>query len=132
MAGMNCLMRGTIGDLAATDDGAALILELFAETQAVAAASGYPKVRPAYREQIGKMLTEKGSLNNASMHHDLAHGSRTEGEYIIGDMRRRAAALRHRDAACCAPLTRICKSTGTVGPRRATIVSVTASSFAWT
>ncbi|HXO00869.1 MAG TPA: 2-dehydropantoate 2-reductase [Stellaceae bacterium] len=92
MAGMNCLMRGTIGDLAATDDGAALILELFAETQAVAAASGYP-VRPAYREQIGKMLTEKGSPNNASMHHDLAHGSRTEGDYIVGDMRRRAAAL---------------------------------------
>ena len=26
------------------------------------------------------MLTEKGSLNNASMHHDLAHGSRTEAE----------------------------------------------------
>jgi 2-dehydropantoate 2-reductase len=27
------------------------------------------------------------------MHHDLAHGSRTEGEYIIGDMRRRATVL---------------------------------------
>ena len=36
------------------------------------------------------MLTEKGSVNNASMHHDLAHGSRTEADWIIGDMRRRA------------------------------------------
>jgi 2-dehydropantoate 2-reductase len=92
MAGMNCLMRGTVGDINATDDGATLMLELFTETQAVAAAAGYP-LRPAYRDQISGMLTEKGSPNNASMHHDLAHGSRTEGDYIIGDMRRRAAAL---------------------------------------
>jgi 2-dehydropantoate 2-reductase len=92
MAGMNCLMRGTIGDIAGTQDGAALMLELFAENQAVAKAAGFP-VRDAYRQQIAAMLTEKGSVNNASMHHDLAHGSRTEGEFIIGDMRRRAAAL---------------------------------------
>jgi 2-dehydropantoate 2-reductase len=89
MAGMNCLMRGTIGDIAATDDGAMLVGELFAENQAVAAAAGY-KLRPAYVQQIGRMLTEKGSVNNASMHHDLAHGSRTEADWIIGDMRRRA------------------------------------------
>jgi 2-dehydropantoate 2-reductase len=92
MAGMNCLMRGTIGEIAATADGAALILDLFAETRAVAAAAGYPP-RQAYCDNIAKMLTEKGSPNNASMHHDLAHGSRTEGDFIVGDMRRRAAAL---------------------------------------
>jgi len=39
------------------------------------------------------MLTEKGSVNNASMHHDLAHGSRTEADWIVGDMRRRAIEL---------------------------------------
>jgi 2-dehydropantoate 2-reductase len=92
MAGMNCLMRGTVGEIVATDDGSSLMLELFAETQAVAKAAGYP-LRSGYIEQIGKMLTETGSPNNASMHHDLAHGSRTEGDFIIGDMRRRAAAL---------------------------------------
>jgi 2-dehydropantoate 2-reductase len=92
MAGMNCLMRGTIGDINATDDGAALMLALFAETHAVAAAAGY-QPRQAYCDNIAKLLTEKSSLNNASMHHDLAHGSRTEGDFIIGDMRRRAAAL---------------------------------------
>ena len=92
MAGMNCLMRGTIGDINATEDGAAAMLALFAENQAVAAATGY-QPRQTYCENIAKMLTEKGSLNNASMHHDLAHGSRTEAEWIIGDMRRRAQAL---------------------------------------
>jgi 2-dehydropantoate 2-reductase len=64
---------------------------LLSEAQAVAEAAGYSP-RPAHREQVAKMVTEKGSPNNASMHHDLAQGSRTEGEYIIGDMRRRAAA----------------------------------------
>ena len=92
MAGMNCLMRGTIGEITGTQDGAALMLELFAENRAVAKAAGYP-LRQGYIDQIAAMLTEKGSVNNASMHHDLAHGSRTEGEFIIGDMRRRAAAL---------------------------------------
>jgi 2-dehydropantoate 2-reductase len=92
MAGMNCLLRGTIGDISATDDGPALMLELFAETQAVAAAAGYP-IRSGFIDQISKMLTEKGSPNNASMHHDLAHGSRTEADWILGDMRRRAIEL---------------------------------------
>lgn len=92
MAGMNCLMRGTIGEIAATEDGSALMMQLFAENRAVAEAAGYSP-RPAYRENIEKMLTEKSSLNNASMHHDLAHGSRTEAEWIVGDMRRRATVL---------------------------------------
>jgi 2-dehydropantoate 2-reductase len=89
MAGMNCLMRGTIGEIVATGDGAALMLQLLAESSAVAEAAGYPP-RAVYIEQISKMFTEKGSVNNASMHHDLAHDSRTEADWIIGDMRRRA------------------------------------------
>jgi 2-dehydropantoate 2-reductase len=92
MAGMNCLMRGNIGEIAATADGEALMLELLEENRAVATAAGSAP-RQVWREQIGKMLTEKGSVNNASMHHDLEHGSRTEADWIIGDMRRRAIAL---------------------------------------
>jgi len=92
MAGMNCLMRGTIGEIAATEDGTALMLQLFAENQAVAAAAGY-QPRQAYCDNIARMLSEKGSVNNASMHHDLQHGSPTEADWIIGDMRRRAIAL---------------------------------------
>jgi 2-dehydropantoate 2-reductase len=92
MAGMNCLMRGTIGEIAAAADGAALVLQLLDETRAVAAAAGFPP-RDVWREQIGQMLTEPGSVNNASMHHDLAHGARTEADWILGDMRRRAIEL---------------------------------------
>jgi 2-dehydropantoate 2-reductase len=92
MAGMNCLMRGNLGEIVATEDGTSLMLQLLAENQAVAEAAGYSP-RPAHRETVARMVTEKGSVNNASMHHDLAHGSRTEADYIVGDMRRRAIAL---------------------------------------
>jgi 2-dehydropantoate 2-reductase len=92
MASMNCLMRGTIGEINATEDGAQLMLDLFAENRAVAAAAGFAP-RQAYCDNIATMLTEKGSVNNASMHHDLAHGARTEADWIVGDMRRRAIAL---------------------------------------
>ncbi|HEY1796623.1 MAG TPA: ketopantoate reductase family protein [Stellaceae bacterium] len=89
MAGMNCLMRGNIGEIAATTDGAALMHGFIAECAAVAAAAGFAP-RKDYLDRIGAMLTEKGSVNNASMHHDLASGRRTEAEAIHGDMVRRA------------------------------------------
>jgi 2-dehydropantoate 2-reductase len=48
MAGMNCLLRGTVGEIVATEDGAALMLEALAECQAVAAASGFsPRAKAA-------------------------------------------------------------------------------------
>jgi 2-dehydropantoate 2-reductase len=92
MAGINCLMRGNIGEIAATEDGEMLVRQLLAENQAVAEAAGYSP-RPAHREGVGKMLTEKGSINSASMRYDLDTGSRTEADWILGDMRRRAIAL---------------------------------------
>src|SRR5207247_7871820 len=70
MAGMNCLMRGTIGEIVAADDGAALVREALAECQAVAAASGFAP-RPQSFERVTAMLTEPGSVNSASMRHDL-------------------------------------------------------------
>ncbi len=92
MAGMNCLMRGNIGEIMATADGAALVHEFLAECAAVAAAAGFAP-RKEYLAQIGAMLTTKGSVNNASMHHDLAGGRRTEAEAIHGDMIARAASF---------------------------------------
>ena len=91
LAGMNCLMRGSVGDILAADDGEGLILELLAECEAVAAASGFPP-RPQHREQCRTMLTERGSSFSASMRRDLEAGLRTEGDQILGDMLRRARA----------------------------------------
>jgi len=92
MAGMNCLLRGNVGEIAATEEGAALMTEALAECCAVAEAAGHP-ARPEYRERIRGMLTEPGSVNSASMRNDLEAGSRTEGDAIVGDMLRRARRL---------------------------------------
>ncbi len=100
MAGMNCLMRGNIGEIVATEEGEALMIEALAECQAVATASGHA-LRPQSRERVQAMLTERGSINSASMRQDLEAGRRTEADAIIGDMLRRA-----RDFGISTPLLR--------------------------
>jgi 2-dehydropantoate 2-reductase len=98
MAGMNCLFRGNIGEIAATRDGRALMLAALGECRAVAKAAGY-EPRPQAKERVETMLTEPGSVNSASMRQDLESGRRTEADAIVGDMLRRA-----RDFGLATPL----------------------------
>jgi 2-dehydropantoate 2-reductase len=93
LAGMNCLMRGSVGEIMAAADGERLTLELLAECEAVAAAAGYSP-RLEQMRQVQATLTERGSNFAASMLRDLEAGRRTEGEHILGDMFRRARASR--------------------------------------
>src|SRR5436190_18635600 len=51
MAGMNCLLRGNIGEIAATQDGRSLILTALGECREVAKAAGY-EPRPQARERV--------------------------------------------------------------------------------
>jgi hypothetical protein len=59
-AGMNCMMRGSLGDILTALGGQEAILALYAETRAVAAAAGFPST-PAYVEFTTKMYTTAGS-----------------------------------------------------------------------
>jgi 2-dehydropantoate 2-reductase len=92
MAGMNCLMRGNIGEIAATEDGADLMREFVGECGAIAAAAGFGP-RPEYLRRIVPMLTAKGSVDSASMRTDLDAVRRTESDAILGDMLDRARCL---------------------------------------
>lgn len=92
LAGLNCVTRGSVGEIVGTEDGEALMLELLAECEAVAAASGY-RPRAGCREQYRATLTERGSNLSASMLRDLESGRRTEGDQVLGDMLRRGRAL---------------------------------------
>jgi len=89
MAGMNCLMRGNVGEIVATGEGEALMVEALAECTTVAEAAGFAP-RPQARERVQALLTERGSVNSASMRQDLEAGRRTEAAAIVGDMLRRA------------------------------------------
>lgn len=91
LAGMTCLMRGAVGDVAAASDGPALMLRMLAECEAAARHAGHAS-RPEVLEATGRMLTTRGSTFTASMLRDLESGGRTEGAHIVGDMLSRARA----------------------------------------
>jgi len=83
---MNCLMRGTIGDILATQEGEKLMKQALAESLAVAAAEG----QALSPEDVGKIegrLLDPQSAWAASMMRDITqHAQRLEADAIVGDM----------------------------------------------
>ena len=107
-------MRGPVGRIAATDDGADILRALLRESQAVAAASGHA-VRPEADASVLKILTDTSQPMTASMFRDLSQGLPVGADHIVGDMVRRAATLAWTRPICAWP-TRICRS---ISARRA-------------
>lgn len=92
LAGSTCLMRGAVGEIVATVEGAALVKRLYDECAAIAACSGYAFAPAAVEAALG-ILTTSGSPLKASMLRDLERGARTECEHIHGDLRARAVGF---------------------------------------
>src|SRR6185312_7643258 len=89
IASMCSAMRGTVGDIAATEDGAAIMAEILEECRKVATAEGFPpsdKIVGAIRAG----LTTPGSKAVASILGDMEKGGAVEGAQIVGDMLGRA------------------------------------------
>lgn len=89
LAGSTCLMRGAVGEIVATADGAALVKRFHEECAAIAARSGHA-LAPEAIEAARGILAAPGSPLKASMLRDLERGARTECEHIHGDLRERA------------------------------------------
>lgn len=91
LAAMTCLMRASVGDVVATDDGQALMEHTLQACLATAAAAGYS---PGETELAGyrRLLFAPGSTFTSSMLRDLEAGHRTEADHVVGDMLRRALA----------------------------------------
>lgn len=92
LAAATSLMRGSIGQIMASDDGARLIDGLLAETVSVATAAGYPP-SDAYLENVRQIVLQPGSSAKASLLRDIEKGGRIEGAHLIGDMLRRGGAF---------------------------------------
>ena len=89
-AGSTCLMRASIGDIAAA--GASdLVLNCLDECSRIAAGAGF-EPRPAYMERTRSIFTTPGSPLMASMLRDIEKGSPTEGDHVLGDLLGRAKA----------------------------------------
>jgi len=92
LAASTCLMRAAVGDILATDEGAAYLQQTSDACVRAAEAAGHPPREPV-RAAFGQMLQQRGSTLTASMLRDIEAGSRTEGAHIVGDMLRRVSAL---------------------------------------
>lgn len=90
LGAINCLMRGTIGQVNAAPGGTALATGIADETVAIATAAGYP---PRTEERLRTMVTGQGVSTTSSMYRDLVQGLPIEADQIVGDMVTRAAAL---------------------------------------
>src|SRR5690625_2127628 len=91
LAAATTLFRAPIGQILHADAGEALLMGLLDEIAGIAAAEGH---RPGEKTlaTARAVLTERGSKLTASMLRDMQAGSPTEGEHVIGDLVRRAAA----------------------------------------
>ena len=83
-AGMTCLMRASIGNIA-TAGGADLSLRLLDECCAIAAANGFAP-RAASVDRIRSMVTDAGSPITASMLKDMERGAAVEADHVVGDL----------------------------------------------
>ena len=106
LAGITCLLHGTIGEIAATPDGAALASHLYFECAETARRSGHGPSESAVAEAIST-LTASGSPLKASMLRDLDRGTTTEVEHVLGDMLARAQALEVDAPLLAAACTRL-------------------------
>ena len=114
LAAMTCLMRATVGEIARTDEGAALTLSVLEDCAAASAAAGYAP-RGEYLADLRTRLTNPTSPLAASMLRDLTKGGNIEGEHIVGDMLSRARAAGRAAPVLAAAYTQLQAYSGRLG-----------------
>ncbi|HEY4144704.1 ketopantoate reductase family protein [Pinirhizobacter sp.] len=92
LAGINCLMRTSIGGVIEASGGS-IALKLYDECVAVAESQGF-QPRTEARQRGRAALSAEGSPLTASMLKDIQRGSRTEGEHILGSLLKRATSAK--------------------------------------
>jgi 2-dehydropantoate 2-reductase len=91
LAAMTCLMRASVGEILAAEDGEALMREALSACMSAAGAAGHAP-RAESLQQTESMLFARGSAFTASMLRDMEAGGQVEADHIVGDMLRRARA----------------------------------------
>jgi 2-dehydropantoate 2-reductase len=90
LGAINCLMRGTIGEIVAVPGGAELSLKVVDESAAVATACGH-KPSEVLLARHAAAMTAPGSPLTSSMYRDLRKGAPVEADHILGDFIERGA-----------------------------------------
>lgn len=83
LAGVTCLMRANVGEIARTPDGSEIVRRFLETNAAIAAKAGYAQSESSM-ENYRRLLADKTSTITASMLRDIEGGGRIEGDHIIG------------------------------------------------
>ena len=89
LAGITCLMRGSVGEIVAAPGGSDFVNRFLDEAAATASAAGHTPSED-FLAQTRALLTAKGSPFTASMFRDMQAGAPIEADQIIGDLLARA------------------------------------------
>ncbi|MFF8029855.1 ketopantoate reductase C-terminal domain-containing protein [Streptomyces sp. NPDC007896] len=92
LGAVTCLMRGSVGEIAAVPGGTAFARQVVDECASVAAAAGYPVPAPALQQTLAT-VTEAGSPLTSSLYRDVTGNRSAETEHIYGDLVLRAHRL---------------------------------------
>jgi 2-dehydropantoate 2-reductase len=92
VAGMTCLMRANLGEIARTRDGIELMLGYLARNAEIAARTGYPPSE-AFMSEYRALFSDKNSSYTASMLRDIEKRGPIEADHIMGFMLDKAVAL---------------------------------------
>ncbi|HEX7814339.1 2-dehydropantoate 2-reductase [Dyella sp.] len=90
LAGMTCLMRASVGDIARAPGGRETMLAFLETCRGVAHAAGHAPHEAAMARTLA-MLTDESSSLTASMLRDLEGGKAVEADHVVGDMLSRVA-----------------------------------------
>src|SRR5579863_8461141 len=104
---VTCLMRGTIGEVAAAAGGKDFVRRLLGEITAIVEAAGISPDPKFIAETIG-MLTSEGSPLTSSMYRDLQNGHQIEADQIVGDLLARGRGYGVETPLLAAAYTNLC------------------------
>jgi len=89
IAGMTCLMRASVGEIARTPGGTALMERFLAANAAIAGAEGYTPSEE-FMAEYRALVADQSSDYTASMLRDLERSGPVEADHILGWMLARA------------------------------------------
>ena len=92
VAGMTCLMRASVGEIARAPGGTDLMIRFLEANAAVAARAGYPP-SAEFLDPFRAMFADRDSPYTSSMLRDIERGGPIEADHILGFMLDKARAF---------------------------------------
>jgi|SRR5579884_3925214 len=89
VAGMTCVMRASVGEIARTNEGSTLLIEFLERNAEIAKREGYGPSQE-FLDEYRSLFRDRNSPYTASMLRDLEKGAPIEADHIIGFVLERA------------------------------------------